>query len=391
MKLKEKMKRFWTMDVHNHEGFTLVELIIVIAILAILAGVAVVGYSAYIEKANEAADNSALAQLNNAFAMACANNGVDWIGITTNAPELVKDVENNKVTGLKVNGQITEAVAADFLASIGSGLTFKVYEVSKLNYNPATGCFELSDYTVNQELAQIYKDSGFSALEIEYLMNQMDSVVDFANGKFANHGELLEVYRTYPDFVAICQKFDSNYPNIADENAKRNIEIQALVLYTSQQSADRDAQDLLDTIVSTNGGYIMGGDGLDLVANATMYSLGLLFAESAEGQALIASGIDGVEQGTFDKNKAEHIVALMQHTKPGVDEWGDPDPSNPVNPFTNWVKNNENSLKNVEGFQAALGMITDNQDNLNHEDILEGGYGNDEDLIAELEKLLGGG
>ena len=41
-------------------GFTLVELIVVIAILGILAGIAVPAYSGYIKKANEAADYSAL-------------------------------------------------------------------------------------------------------------------------------------------------------------------------------------------------------------------------------------------------------------------------------------------------------------------------------------------
>ena len=43
-------------------GFTLVELIIVIAILAILSSVAVAGYSSYIKKANNSA---VLAELNN--------------------------------------------------------------------------------------------------------------------------------------------------------------------------------------------------------------------------------------------------------------------------------------------------------------------------------------
>ena len=31
MKLKNMWKRFWTLDVHNHEGFTLVELVIEVA------------------------------------------------------------------------------------------------------------------------------------------------------------------------------------------------------------------------------------------------------------------------------------------------------------------------------------------------------------------------
>ena len=70
MKLREKLKRFWTLDVHNHEGFTLVELIIVIAILAILSTGAIAGYSVYIKQANMTADKALIAEITNVLTLA---------------------------------------------------------------------------------------------------------------------------------------------------------------------------------------------------------------------------------------------------------------------------------------------------------------------------------
>ena len=69
MKLKNMWKRFWTLDVHNHEGFTLVELIIVIAILAILSTGAIAGYSAYVESANKTADQALVAEIKNVLTL----------------------------------------------------------------------------------------------------------------------------------------------------------------------------------------------------------------------------------------------------------------------------------------------------------------------------------
>ncbi len=63
MKLKKGWKRFWTLNRHHADGFTLVELIVVIAILAILAGVGSVGYSGYIKSARKKADQTLVANI----------------------------------------------------------------------------------------------------------------------------------------------------------------------------------------------------------------------------------------------------------------------------------------------------------------------------------------
>ena len=66
MKMNTKTMKNW----RAQAGFTLVELIVVIAILAILGGVAVPAYSGYVEKANKQADISLISEIEHALALA---------------------------------------------------------------------------------------------------------------------------------------------------------------------------------------------------------------------------------------------------------------------------------------------------------------------------------
>ena len=111
----------------NNGGFTLVELIVVIAILAILAGVAVPMYSGYITKANEAADTQILSAMNTAFAAACIENNVqpDAVSATFEDGALTVDASDD------VTAEVAAAIAADFAVYFVEG-EYKYYDTFTL-------------------------------------------------------------------------------------------------------------------------------------------------------------------------------------------------------------------------------------------------------------------
>lgn len=151
MELKQKWRRFWTLNRHHEDGFTLVELVVVIAILAILAAVTVPAYDDYITKAKESADQQIVAAVNTAFAAACVENKVDTVNVTDAAVSVV----DNKVQGLsRVTATKTETSdEADFgkiyddFAFYYAGnedAAFKNGSVNSLLWNASKCSFEIS-------------------------------------------------------------------------------------------------------------------------------------------------------------------------------------------------------------------------------------------------------
>ena len=109
-------------------GFTLVELIVVIAILAILAGVAIPVYSGYIKKANEAADVQAIAAVNTSLAAACAENSIAVTDIANNGVTFDEETDKITVTDTNIAEAVRTAIAADFDTYFtGNNVTLKYF------------------------------------------------------------------------------------------------------------------------------------------------------------------------------------------------------------------------------------------------------------------------
>ena len=134
MNFKKNFKRFFTLS-RSAEGFTLVELIVVIAILGILTSVAVPAYSTYIKSAGESVDKQSLAVMNNALAVACAYAGVDP---ATGTAGLTMEWDTDGKTFLGLSGASGASVQTYALAQ-GEDTTLEDKDDIVTNFNTSLG------------------------------------------------------------------------------------------------------------------------------------------------------------------------------------------------------------------------------------------------------------
>ena len=207
MNMRKKLREFFTMTRRAEAGFTLVELIVVIAIVAILGGVAVPAYSGYIEKADRAADAQLLADVNKAFAAACMVKGVDNYNAGANNPTID---ENGKIGAITVAGVPNEEFRIAFESFFDNEGEFK--KTDTLIYYRAIGGFKDPEadgktktfaygngfVQVTSDAIQALLNSTFygEGMTSEKLMEQVNTVAKLAGGM----GSIANVMKT-EDYV----------------------------------------------------------------------------------------------------------------------------------------------------------------------------------------------
>lgn len=182
------MKKQVRNKLRGSAGFTLVELVVVIAIIGILAGIGTVGYGGYVKKANEAADQQLLGEVNTAFAAACVENGTEIYAV--NDAKLDKDTA--ALSDVTIDGAVNGKIPTSYEAYLGETNGFKVIEPKYSNYkhifvdgrNNVQYAYGGGAVTISGKDAANLKDSTFAdpkkGLGVNGLLDKVSDIAGIA-------------------------------------------------------------------------------------------------------------------------------------------------------------------------------------------------------------------
>lgn len=428
MGLKTKWNRFWTLR-NTEGGFTLVELVIVIAILAILAGVAVPAYTGYVEKAEEAADQVVLGAVNDAFAAACLEYGMDSVDMQSAGVRVANQqigslayVTPTVASGLTIDAETRAGMVDAFDRYMeGSDRTLKNEEIRSLVWNDLLKCFEFGDTLAmsNGQMvadpaivaairASIYGDLGAESVDelmrenIDLALTALDASSWLAQmGLGIGDQEVLDAvnngsFNDYftPEQLAIVNAGFADGATDAQRDLAEQMVANSAVLYTANVLGGRSAVSLnatiaesenpraaINSLISTGG---LGGKLTNTAISTAMYEA---YIATEEGQAQLQSYLNGgwgrseeiFKRSLMSSGETNRLTNLAGTTEG-------------MNAYATWLQSTgENGgQETLTGFMGAMTLVDANIGSVGQENFINEGMDN-ADVQALLLEVLGTG